>query len=65
MDEIQIQIVQTQIFQSLLACWFHVLRRVVSVPQFAGNVQLIPGAKSSFQGPADPVSDLQSTGAIH
>ena len=58
MNEVEIEVVKAEILQGLLASHPDVLWRVERVPEFAGHVQVLPAAKSGFNGSPDAVANL-------
>ena len=57
-DQVQVQIVQTQVLQGLVASHSNVLRSMVSVPEFGGHVEVSPAANSSLDGATDAITNL-------
>ena len=57
-DQVQVQIVQTQVLQGLVASHSNVLRSMVSVPEFGSHVEVSPAANSSLDGATDAITNL-------
>ena len=49
MDEVEVQVVQLEVFQRLLQCGTHVLWAVLGVPQLGGDEEFLASAHSSYE----------------
>ena len=58
MDEIEVNIVQAQVCQGLLAGWLHILWLVAGVPQLADHKDVTAGAIAFFEGCLEPSTNL-------
>jgi len=61
MNEVEIEVVEAQVLQGLVASQPDVLTSVEGVPELAGHVKVLPAAKSGFYGSPDPVANLKKS----
>ena len=57
MDEEEIELFKAQIIKSFFASGANMLGLVVGVPKFAGDPEVVAGAKPGFDGGGDPLPD--------
>ena len=56
--EVEVEIVEAEVLETLPACGLHMLRVVVSVPQLRGHEQILPLTESASNAVSDATSDL-------
>jgi hypothetical protein len=59
-DEVEIKIVQTKVFQTLLTCSCHMLRSMEGVPQLGGDKQVFPLTNPSIYCSLDALTNLEN-----
>ena len=60
MDEVEINIVQSKVLQTLLTCSCHMLRSMEGVPQLGGDKQVFPLTNPTIYCSLDAITNLEN-----